>query len=363
MVNHFYAVIMAGGGGTRLWPLSRKAKPKQSINLIGNRTLFQIAVDRLDGLFSPAQIYVVTVADQAEQLYNQCPQIPIKNFLIEPMPRGTASVVAMAAAAIQKRDPLGVMAVLTADHFIRDVVAFQTVFKAAKEVAEKGYLVTLGIPPTFASTGYGYIENGKPLENFENFQAFEVKAFKEKPDAEVAQEFLEHGGYSWNSGMFIWKVETILEKFKQLMPDLFTKLIAIHNDIGEDHSSQHFHEVWSSITPETIDYGIMEKSDRCAVLPAGNLGWNDVGSWDSLFEVIPADANGNILLHARHVGLNTENSLIYSTDPGRLVVTIGMQNVIIVDTGDAVLICQRGESEKVKELVAYLKEHQLTPFL
>ncbi len=363
MLNHFYAVIMAGGGGTRLWPLSRKAKPKQSINLFGKRTLFQIAVDRLDGLFAPDQIYVVTVADQAEQLFNQCPQIPVKNFLIEPMPRGTASVVAMAASAIQKRDPLGVMVVLTADHYIRDVVAFQSVLKAAKAVAEEGHLVTLGIPPTFASTGYGYIENGKALGSFEGFSAFELKAFKEKPSAEIAEEFLRKGGYSWNSGMFIWKVDVILEKFKQLMPDLFTKLISIHNDIGVDHSSQHFRDVWSSIVPETIDYGIMEKSDRCAVLPAGNLGWNDVGSWDSLFEVVPADANGNIVLNARHVGLDTQNSLVYSSDSNRMIVTLGMQNVIIVDTGDAVLICPRGESQKVKDLVNYLKERQFTPFL
>jgi mannose-1-phosphate guanylyltransferase len=158
------------------------------------------------------------------------------------------------------------------------------------------------------------VESGKSIGTFENFQAYELKAFKEKPTAEVAQDFLKRGGFSWNSGMFIWKVDVILEKFKMLMPDLFTKLIAIHNEIGVDHASEHFRDVWSSITPETIDYGIMEKSDRCAILPAGNLGWNDVGSWDSLFEVIPADANGNILIHARHIGFNTQNSLIYSSD-------------------------------------------------
>jgi mannose-1-phosphate guanylyltransferase len=363
MLGQYYAVIMAGGGGTRLWPLSRKANPKQSLSLFGKRTLFQIAVDRLDGLFSADKILVVTIADQAEQLHMQVPQIPVKNFLIEPMPRGTASVVAMAAAAIQKRDPQGVMAVLTADHYIEGVSAFQTALKAAKTVSEQGLLVTLGVPPAFAGTGYGYLERGAKLCPDEGFDVYELKAFKEKPSEQVAKEFLAHGGYYWNSGMFIWKVEVILQKFKELMPDLYEKLQTLQFEIGVDHSSVHFREVWGSIVPETIDYGIMEKSDRCAVLPVGDIGWSDVGSWDSLFDVIKPDSNGNILINATHVGFNTSNSLIYSSDPGRLLVTIGMQDVIIVDTGDAVLICPRGQSQKVKDLVAYLKDHQLTPFL
>lgn len=363
MAEHFYAVIMAGGGGTRLWPLSRKATPKQSLTLFGNRTLFQIAVDRLDGLFSPEQIYVVTVAEQAEQLYLQSPQIPIKNFLIEPTPRGTASVAAMAALAIQKRDPQAVMTVLTADHFIQDVVAFQSALKAAKAVADLGYLVTLGIPPTFASTGYGYIESGSLIGTFEGINAYELKAFKEKPNEQIAKEFLNRGGFSWNSGMFTWKVDVILEKFKILMPALYERIQMIQQEVGKDHSTTSFREIWGSITPETIDYGIMEKSDHCAVLPAGDLGWNDVGSWDSLFDVIKPDPNGNILLNVQYVGFNTKNSLIYSSSKDRLLVTIGMHDVIIVDTGDALLICPRGESQKLKDLVTYLKEHQLTPFL
>jgi mannose-1-phosphate guanylyltransferase len=363
MTDHFYAVIMAGGGGTRLWPLSRKANPKQFLSLIGDRTLFQIAVDRLDGLFRYEDVYVVTIASQAEQLHLQCPQIPTKNFLIEPMPRGTASVVAMAATAIQKIDPQGIMVVLTADHFIENVPVFQSVLRSAKEVAKKGYLVTLGIPPVFASTGYGYIENGASLGKFGGHEVFDLLAFKEKPDLETAQAFLDKGGYSWNSGMFIWQVDTILDRFKLLMPDLFIKLTQVRSEIGIDHSSEHFKEIWGSIKPETIDYGIMEKSDHCVVLPAGDLGWNDVGSWDSIFEVIQPDERGNIILNAQHIGFETNHSLVCSTNPDRLIVTIGMENLIIVDSGDALLICPRGESQKVKELVKYLKDNHLTLFL
>ncbi len=363
MTEHFYAVIMAGGGGTRLWPLSRKAKPKQLLNLIGNRTLFQIAVDRLAGLFALEDIYIVTIADQAEQLHLQYPELQTQNFLIEPMPRGTASVVAMAAAAIQKRDPQGVMVVLTADHFIENVSGFQTVLKSAFAVAQKGYLVTLGIPPTYAATGYGYIENGPRLEQFTDSEVFDLKAFKEKPNLATAQNFLDKGGYSWNSGMFIWQVDVILDKFKMYMPDLYIKLSQIKNEIGVDHTGTFFREIWESIHPETIDYGIMEKSDNCVVLPAGDLNWNDVGSWDSLFDVVSPDERGNFIIGAQHLGFETSHSLICSNNPERLLVTIGMENVIIVDAGDALLMCPRGESQKVKELVNYLKEHHFTPFL
>jgi mannose-1-phosphate guanylyltransferase len=363
MNEHFYAVIMAGGGGTRLWPLSRKNTPKQSLTLFGNRTMFQIAVDRLDGLFSPDRIFVVTIAEQAEQLHLQAPQLPTANFLIEPMPRGTASVVAMAAAALLKKDPQAVMAILTADHYIENVVNFQAALKAACTVAGDGYLVTLGIPPAYPSTGYGYIESGKEIGKFAGTSVFEVNAFKEKPKLETAQEFLRKGGFSWNSGMFIWRADVILQKFERFMPELYAKLETLGDEIGINHLSKHFTEVWQSIIPETIDYGIMEKSDGCAVIPASDLNWNDVGSWDSLFDVIPADANGNILIHARHIGLDTKNSMICSTNPERLVVTLGVENLILVDTGDAVLVCPRGESQKVKELVNYLKDHHLTPFL
>ncbi len=363
MNEHYYAVIMAGGGGTRLWPLSRRATPKQMLTLFGERTLFQIAVDRLNGIFSHDHIFIVTVEEQAAELKKQVPEIPAANYLIEPMPRGTASVVAMAAAILQKRDPESVMAVLTADHFIQNIAGFQDLLLSAAEVTQKEYLVTLGIPPTFPATGYGYIERGEELVGANARNAYRVLAFKEKPDEEKAKQFLASGRYSWNSGMFVWKTQIILKEIKAYMPDLYATIRALDADLGVNHLSDNFRKYWNAIHPETIDYGIMEKSKRTAVLLAPDLGWNDVGSWDSIFDVLTGDKNGNIILNAKAIDLDTQGSLVCADNPNRLVVALGMKNVIIVDTRDAVLVCPRYESQRVKELVNYLKANHYEPFL
>lgn len=359
----YYAVIMAGGGGTRLWPLSRQANPKQMLQLFGERTLFQIAVDRLTGVFDPDHIFVVTVADQAEELQKEAPAIPVENFLLEPMPRGTASVVAMAAAALQRKDPEAVMAVLTADHFIENVELLKDLLRSGYAAAQAGYLVTLGITPTFPSTGYGYLEQGEPAGTFGAHSAYRVKAFREKPDEETARKFLSQGGFSWNSGMFVWKTAVILAEFERYMPDLFATIHLLEDYLGVNHLSSFFGDHWAAIKPQTIDYGIMEKSQKTVVLPAANLGWNDVGSWDSLFDVLPGNQDGNIILKATNIALGTTGCLVVSENPSRLVVTLGLKDLIIVDTNDAVLVCPRHESQRVKELVRYLKEHEFSFYL
>jgi len=361
--NDFYAVIMAGGGGTRLWPLSRRACPKQMLQLFKGKSLFEIALERLHGIFQPNHIFVVTVAEQVEILSGLAPELPRENFLIEPMPRGTAAVVAMAAASLKKKNPNAVIAILTADHFIENVADFVETLEAAYQMAETDVLVTLGIEPTFPSTGYGYIESGDQVKGFNHIKAFKVNAFIEKPSEARAKEFIRQGRFSWNSGMFIWKVDVILEEIKRYMPVLHKTIDQLSPLLLSDHSQKEFSETWAAIKPQTIDYGIMEKSDRVVVLPASNLGWNDVGSWDSLFEVLTPDLNGNIVINARHVGMDTNDALIFSTSKERLVVSIGIQNMIIVDTSDALLICPRGESQRIKELVNYLKENQYTQYL
>jgi mannose-1-phosphate guanylyltransferase len=362
MMQHLYAVIMAGGGGTRLWPFSRQKSPKQLIPLFSQRSLFQVAVDRLTGFIPTERIYVVTIADQVQALQQQESQLPAGNFLIEPQPRGTAAVVAMAAGTIGKADPDAVLAVLTADHLITNFASFQQHLAAAYEVAQKGYIATLGIKPTFAATGYGYIESGDRLGSFSGITAFEVRRFIEKPDEAVARELVRKEQLSWNSGMFITRADVILGEFQKHMPDLHAVIQELRPLLGANHQDNGFVNKWSGIKSQTIDYGIMEKTRLAAVLPARDLGWNDVGSWDSFFDVTVPDDNGNIVVGARYIGIDSNNSLIVSSAPEHLIVSLGVKEMIIVHTPDATLVCPRGESQRVKELVNYLNENNLTLF-
>jgi mannose-1-phosphate guanylyltransferase len=361
--SHTYAVIMAGGGGTRLWPISRKERPKQLLPLIGQETLFQSTVARLKDLFPPERIVVVTVEEQAREMKEQASEIPEENYLIEPGPRGTASVVGLAAMVLQKRDPNASMAVLPSDHFIRNVDLFHYLLKAAFEVAENKYLVTLGITPNLPSTAYGYIQQGKPLEGEYKYPAYMVKSFKEKPSEEVAQQLLRTGDHSWNSGMFIWRADTIMNEIEKQMPALASELKTIGASWGTANQNKVLNERWHGLKNETVDYGIMEKAERVAVLPAGGLGWSDVGSWSSVFEVLLPDMNGNIATNASlHLAHETHNTLIYG-GPDRLIVTIGVDDMVIVDTGDALLVCKTDQSQKVKDVVEHLRKHRQENFL
>jgi mannose-1-phosphate guanylyltransferase len=356
MSDNYYAVIMAGGGGTRLWPLSRRKRPKQMLRLFDDRSLFQTSITRLAGLFPPERIFVVTVQEQAEELRAQAPEIPVENFLLEPMPRGTASVVGMAAVALRKRDPQAVMAVLTADHFIRDEARFRGYLAAAQQVAQDDYLVTLGIRPTHPSTGFGYIRQGASIGEYAQTPAFEVERFIEKPDEPAAERLLEDGNHSWNSGMFIWRVDRILAEFARQMPALLTALEAIEAAWDTPDQAAVLERIWPTIEPETIDYGVMEYATRVAVIPTSGLGWNDVGSWDSLFDVLESDQRGNIAIGGKHIDLDTRDSLVYVDGEGRLVVTIGVEDLVLVDTGDVLLVCHKDQAQRVRQVVSSLKD-------
>jgi mannose-1-phosphate guanylyltransferase len=363
MIEHTYAVIMAGGGGTRLWPISRKEKPKQLLPLLGKETLFQSTVARLEKIFPPDRILVVTVEEQARVMREQVPSIPIENYLIEPAPRGTASVVALAAAVLSRRDPKAMMAIQTADHHIRNQDLFQYLLRTAFNVAKKEYLVTLGITPTYPSTGYGYIQQGKELNGDYKYPVFEVKRFLEKPDEATAQELLHSGDHSWNSGMFVWRVDTILNEINRQMPDLFKSVDEIASAWDTPQKNEVITKLWYDLKSQTVDYGIMEKAERVAVMPAGGLGWSDVGSWDSLFEVLLPDMNGNVASNSQHLGLDTHNVLVYSVTNERLIVTIGMDDIVVVDAGDVLMICKTDQSQKVKDVVEHLKKHNQEKFL
>lgn len=346
---------MAGGGGTRLWPVSRRKHPKQIISLIEDNSLFQGTVQRLVGLFPPERILVVTVAEQYELLREQAPHLPEENFLLEPAPRGTASVVGLAAKVLQTRDPQAVMAVLPSDHFIRNRDLFYLILRVAIDVAEKEYLVTLGITPTFPATVYGYIQRGELLSEKFAYPAYQVSKFKEKPNDKQAREMLASHDHSWNSGMFMWRTDTILAEISRQMPDLHAALTQIGAVWGTEKQDSVLMDLWPTLKNETIDYGVMENAEKVAVLPAGGLEWSDIGNWNSLFDVLVPDKDGNIVFSGHHIPLETSSSLVYGNKDGRLIVTIGVDNLIIVDTGDVLLVCRKDQAAKVRQVVDNLK--------
>jgi mannose-1-phosphate guanylyltransferase len=357
MSEHFYAVIMAGGGGTRLWPLSRQARPKQMLKLGGERTLFQISVDRLKGLFPVEQIYVVTAASQAEELQSEIPEIPEENYVLEPEPRGTASAIGLSAVVLQKRDPQAMMAVVTADHFIKNEKKFLHILKAGREAASQGYLVTLGIRPTFPAVGFGYIQRGGYLDTFSGVDVFIAQRFVEKPDRQTAESYFKGEEHSWNSGMFIWRTEVILGEIERQMPTLHSALLKIGETYDTPQKEEVFKKYWMSLYSETIDYGIMEQAKNVVVVPARGLGWSDVGNWSAIYHVLPDDDQGNVIQCKDHMGINTNNTLVFANgNSDRLIATIGIEDLVIVDTGDVLLVCSREQAQDVREIVNLLKE-------
>jgi mannose-1-phosphate guanylyltransferase len=251
------------------------------------------------------------------------------------------------------------MVVLPADHVIKDAPMFQQALRQAVEAALTGKLITFGIAPSRPDTGFGYIQAGAS----QGGNVHTVQRFAEKPDAATAERFLSEGNYYWNSGMFIWRVDRILDAFRQHMPDLHDRLVEIRNAWDTQQREQVVEKIWPNIKPETIDYGIMEHAADVAVLPALDLGWNDVGSWDSLFEIFPTDERGNIVIGAQHINLDSESSLVVGDSNSRVIVTIGMEDIIVIDTGNALLVCPKGESQRVKEAVALLKQKGMHEYL
>ncbi len=362
-MNDYYAVIMAGGGGTRLWPLSRKTFPKQLLSIFGDTTLFQSAINRLNGVFDPENILIVSTEELKEKLLSSSPIPPTEQYLDEPEPRGTAAVIALAAAVLAKSNPTAVMAVLTADHTIQNVAVFQKLLKQAYQAAQDGNLVTLGIEPERPATGFGYIEKGSSLSLSGVEEVYTVQRFTEKPSLDQAVKMVSSGKFLWNSGMFFWRVDVILNEFKTWMPELHEKIMTIQRVWGTAGQSTVLHSVWPTIKPETIDYGIMEKAQKVVTIPAQNLGWNDVGSWESLFEVYSPDQNGMVSLAKKSLGIGSTSSLIYESLDDKIVTTLGIDNLIIIDTPDALMICTRDKAQQIKEIITNLKEGHLENYL
>jgi mannose-1-phosphate guanylyltransferase len=356
---HLFVTILAGGTGTRLWPRSRRDRPKQLLDLLSTRTMLQQTFDRIAPLVAADHIYIVTNAAYVEDVCAQLPEIPVEHVIGEPEGRGTAPPIGFAALLLRERDPDAVMASLAADHYVQREAEFREAVSAAEIIAAQGFLVTFGVKPSYPETGYGYIEGGEDWGQARGRHAYRVRRFAEKPDEQTATQFIASGNYFWNSGMFIWRASVILEEFARYLPKQAQQLDEIAAARGTPRQAETFDRVWREMDYETVDVGILEKSDRVAVLPL-DVGWSDVGNWASLLTILPGDGNRNVVI-GDHIGVDTENSLIYTT--GRLIATVGLADMIVVDTDDIVLVCHKRDAQKVKHLVDELKRRQQEKYL
>jgi mannose-1-phosphate guanylyltransferase len=327
--------------------------------LTGENSLLRETYLRVAPLVEPQQVYVATSASHADQVRAQLPELPAENIIVEPMGKGTAPCVGLAALHMRRRTPDGIMASLHADHVILDPDGFRSALRSAAALAEKGHIATLGITPRWPETGYGYIEAGQALEDAGFAGAYYALRFTEKPDAETAQSFVQSGRFYWNSGIFVWKVARILDEILVLLPELHSALAEIDRAIGAPDEQTVLQRVWPQIHSVTIDVGIMEKARGVAVIPI-SVGWNDVGSWKAVADVIPGDADGNTII-GEHLGLDTRGTLVVGGK--RLIATIGLEDMVIVDTGDVLLVCPKNRAQDVKGLVERLRSQGKKQYL
>jgi mannose-1-phosphate guanylyltransferase len=368
-MNNF-AVIMAGGVGTRFWPKGTLRLPKQFIRIADeNHTLLQQAYKRLEGVFNDSKIFVVTNVIYKNEVKKQLPKIPEDNIICEPIGRNTAPCIGLSCLFINQFDSKANVLVVAADHLIGDEKEFHRVIKSGlKFVNENGGIVTLGIHPTKPETGYGYIQydadkvidvelESKGESSFEKI--FKVKTFAEKPNAEVAAEFLKSGDFLWNSGMFIFRTDTMMEEIKNFMPELDTALVKLRDNLLSKDFPKILEAEYSKLKSISIDYGVMEKAKEVYIIRS-HFGWNDVGAWDEVYNIKEKDNNGNVN-QGRTVTINTKNCLIINDM--KMVATIGVEDLLIINTENGLLICKRGEAQSVKEVVDYLRRKGLDQYL
>lgn len=347
-----YAVIMAGGTGTRFWPLSKKRKPKQFLKLFSEKTLLQETVDRLDGFIPQKRAMVITNRDYREWVSEQIPDIPNEFIIGEPVAKNTAPCIASAAAILLNKDPDAVMMVMPADHQIQNREALHTVLDAAAKTArQKDALVTIGIKPGRPETGYGYIRRGSEQQFVKNeLPVYKVVNFTEKPDEKTAVKFLKSGDYLWNSGIFVWKASAIVNAFRNYLPDLYKHLDMLMNS---GLAKGDIDEFYYSCPSVSIDYGVMEKADDVLLIPA-DFDWNDIGSWKAVHELAEKDGKGNASFGADVITEGAEQTLVHSQS-GKLITLVGVSNIALVETDDSILVLNLDKAQDVKNVVDTLK--------
>jgi len=346
-----YAVILAGGKGERFWPLSRQLEPKQFLKLTHDQSLIQNTVSRIKKLVSPERIYIITNLNYIFEIQKQLSQfnIPKENIFLEPEGKNTAAAIGWVAGHLKKIDPESIMIVLPSDHLILKNKRFIDVIKQAAKLAKRDYLVTLGVVPKYPSTGYGYIKIKKKIDN-ERF-SFYVERFIEKPNRAKALSFLKDRRYYWNSGIFVWKAGAILEEINKYLPSLYKRLLKINE--------RNFKKIWKQLPSISIDYSVLEKSRRVAMI-AADMDWADLGSWKALDDVLKKDKNGNIF-NADFLDVDSKNITVWAKN--KLVATIGLKDIIIADTADALLVCNKDDAEKVKQIVNMLKKKKRQEYI
>jgi mannose-1-phosphate guanylyltransferase len=352
MSNPLYVLILAGGSGERFWPLSRKSKPKQLLSLFSDETLLEATIRRLEGLVPVEQILILTNTDQESSVRALCTSLPPANIIAEPAKRDTAAAIALGAGWIARRSPDATMVVLPADHVIQDVAGFQRTLRVAAAAAEEtGELVTIGIKPTWACPGFGYIEQGAPFtlaSGLNDPPVFEVVRFREKPNADLAESFFAQGHFRWNAGMFIWTVHSIVSAFNRYAPELGEFIARLH--AGSDLATL-LRDIFPKLPKISIDYAILEKSKRVLVVESA-FDWDDVGGWTAVAKYLTEDAEGN-QGNCTLKTLDASNNIIFSKS-ARTIALLGVSDLIVVETPDALLVCNRHEAEKIKQLVALI---------
>ncbi|MHB9079124.1 MAG: mannose-1-phosphate guanylyltransferase [Pirellulaceae bacterium] len=357
-----HAMIMAGGSGTRFWPESRHATPKQLLNLAGERTMLQATWHRLRDLVPATRVLVLTNQRLVEPIAKQLSELPAASIIGEPCRRDTAPAIGLAAAIISRRDPAATMVVMPADHVIHPAAVFQSAITQAAQLVEADpqKIVTFGIRPSYPAESFGYIERGDALPHVAGAPAYQVAGFREKPTAAVARQYVESGRYDWNSGIFVWKAQTVLDALRRFEPDMFAHLQAIADSLATDHFTATLAREFAAIVGKSIDYAVMERYENIAVIEAP-FEWDDLGSWRALTRLHGVDANGNTRI-GRNLVVRTTNSIIRST-PDHLVTTIGVDNLIIVHTPDATLVVRQDDEEAVREIVKLIQDEGWDQYL
>lgn len=348
-MSRLYALILSGGAGTRLWPRSRRGRPKQFLDLVGDRTLLQDTVQRAADLIPKERIFLVAPPEHRALIHEQLPELAADHVVVEPYPRGNAAAIGLAMAALHAFDPEAIAAVLPSDHVVERRDRFRNVLIAATAAAEAGHIVTLGIEPTIADPGFGYIEAGEALELPAPVEVRAVRRFIEKPGREAAERMVAAGGHYWNAGMLVWRVDVALAAYREHLPRTADALDALERAHGSERYEAVLAEAWEETDRTTIDYGIVEKARNVAVVPA-DIGWHDVGSWQRLAEIVADSDNWAV---EEHIAVDARGNYVWA--PGKLVALVGVSDLVVVDTGDALLVASKDRSEEVKAVVDELR--------